>query len=165
VGTRLKQILPFDRCLRAPNLARLVMHQNPLRPKKDLQLSLDSVLNQKVTPARESLIVGVTRAVRPSRPFSGTLQKMGIGADQLIGLCFAVTSYVLAERKSYGFNASVVLMSNANGRPSSIGSSYPSKNTSALKELKHLSSIVHHSPFGAPALVASSFNKNHSSPT
>jgi len=27
------------------------MHQNPLRPKKDLQLSLDSVLNKKVTPA------------------------------------------------------------------------------------------------------------------
>jgi len=31
------------------------MHQNPLRPKKDLQLSLDSVLNQKVTPALKEL--------------------------------------------------------------------------------------------------------------
>ena len=44
------------------------MHQNPLRPKKDLQLSLDSVLNQKVTPTRESLIVGVTRAVSSITP-------------------------------------------------------------------------------------------------
>jgi hypothetical protein len=75
------------------------MHQNPLRPKKDLQLSLDSVLNQKVTPARESLIVGVTHAVSSITPVFRYAQKNGIGADYPIGFRFAVTSYVLRVQR------------------------------------------------------------------